>query len=80
MSSREILTPVGLAVISQGRDYILTAEFATVVNCATQTIRKNFCQTGHCYGIRPLKIGNRLLWPVADITRLLAGESVGEAT
>ena len=77
--NKSIQIPPALSEISRGRDYILTAEFATVVNCATQTIRKNFCQTGHCYGVRPLKIGNRLLWPVADLARLLAGESVGEA-
>jgi hypothetical protein len=63
--------PEVLAAISAGRDHIQTAEFARAVNRASQTIRKNYCLTGHCFGIRPVKFGNRLLWPVEEIARLL---------
>lgn len=62
-----------LATIAAGRDHIQTAEFARATNRASQTIRKNYCLTGECFGIRPLKFGNRLLWPVADIAALLSG-------
>jgi len=62
-----------LSQIAAGRDHIITGEFARVINRADQTIRKNYCLHGECYGIRPVKIGNRLLWPVARIAVLLRG-------
>lgn len=62
-----------LATVADGRDHIQTAEFARATNRASQTIRKNYCLTGECFGIRPIKFGNRLLWPVADIATLLSG-------
>jgi hypothetical protein len=65
--------PPGLAAIAAGRDLISTAEFAKSVTRATQTIRKNHCLQGECFGIRPVKFGNRLLWPVAEIAALLNG-------
>lgn len=65
--------PPALAEIAAGRDHIQTAEFARATNRASQTVRKNYCLTGECFGIRPVKFGNRLLWPVADIARLLNG-------
>jgi hypothetical protein len=63
--------PSALAAIAAGRDHIQTAEFARATNRAAQTIRKNYCLTGQCYGIRPVKFGNRLQWPVADVAALL---------
>ena len=72
MSSKAIV-PEALAAIATGRDHIQTAEFARASNRASQTIRKNYCLTGHCFGIRPVKFGNRLLWPVAQIAALLNG-------
>ena len=65
--------PEALATVAAGRDHILTAEFARAANRASQTIRKNYCLTGECFGIRPIKFGNRLLWPVAEIAALLNG-------
>lgn len=65
--------PPALAVIAAGRDHLITGEFARAVNRAGQTVRKNYCITGECYGIRPVKVGNRLLWPVAEIAALLRG-------
>lgn len=69
--------PPALAEIAAGRDHILTAEFARAANRATQTIRKNYCLTGQCFGIRPVKFGNRLLWPVEEIAHLLNGGANG---
>lgn len=63
-----------LAKVANGRDHIRTSEFARAVNKSPQTIRKNYCLTGECFGIRPVKIGNALLWKVADVAALLAGE------
>jgi hypothetical protein len=71
--------PPALAVIAAGRDHILTEEFAKAANRASQTIRKNYCTKGECFGIRPLKFGNRLLWPVSEIAALLNGETPSQA-
>lgn len=62
-----------LAAIAEGRDHIRTNEFARAFNKAPQTIRKNYCLTGECYGIRPVKVGNSLLWPVAPTAARLTG-------
>jgi hypothetical protein len=65
--------PPGLSAIAGNRDLITTPEVAQVFNVASQTIRKNYCLTGEAYGIRPTKIGNRLLWSVAQIAEKLRG-------
>ncbi|AEJ00153.1 hypothetical protein Nit79A3_0247 [Nitrosomonas sp. Is79A3] len=65
--------PDQLAKIAAGRDHILTDEFAHATGKKPQTLRKGYCLTGECYGIKPVKIGNRLLWPVAPIAKLLSG-------
>lgn len=68
--------PPELAAIAAGRDHILTPEFAKAANRADQTIRKNHCLTGECFGIRPIKFGNRLLWPVDQVAALLTGRTI----
>lgn len=65
--------PPALAATAAGRDFLQTAEFAHTIGRTSQTIRKNLCLTGHCFGIRPVKFGNRLLWPVAEIAALIGG-------
>jgi hypothetical protein len=65
--------PQGLLGVAGSRDLITTLEFAQVFNVKPQTVRKNFCLTGEVYGIRPTKIGNRLLWSVAKISAKLQG-------
>ncbi|GAA4031961.1 hypothetical protein [Actimicrobium antarcticum] len=65
--------PPALAAISQGRDHLVTSEFALATGRKAQTVRKNYCQTGHCLGLVPLKIGGLLLWPVSGIAALLMG-------
>jgi hypothetical protein len=61
--------------IASTRDFINTEEFANIFNCANQTVRKNHSEKGACFGIMPLKVGRRLLWPVAQIYKVL--EQVG---
>ena len=40
-----------------------------------QTLRAALCRDGHYFGIRPLKLPNRMLaWPAEGIERLLSGE------
>lgn len=66
--------PPGLAAISNGRDTLSTAEAATVLNRATQTLRKWSClENGP---ILPVRINGRLAWKVADLAKLLNGDSV----
>jgi hypothetical protein len=65
--------PQGLSCVAGSRDLITTPEFAQVFNVKPQTVRKNYCLTGEAYGIRPTKIGNRLLWSVAKIAEKLNG-------
>lgn len=61
--------------VSNGRrDYVTTEEFAESITRSTNTLRKNHCLNGHCYGIRPIKVGGRLLWSVKEIAKLLNGE------
>lgn len=64
-----------LAEIAKDRDHLQTAEFARAANRTSQTIRKNYCLTGHCFGIKPVKFGGRLLWPVTEVARLLSGSA-----
>lgn len=61
-----------LTQIAQGRDHINTAEFGRAISRSGQTIRKNLCLEGEAYGVRPVKIRGRLLWPVAAIAAILA--------
>lgn len=72
MNINQVIPPA-LAAIASGRDHINTNEYAHATGRASQTIRKNYCLTGQCFGIQPVKFGNRLLWPVAQIATLLAG-------
>lgn len=69
-----ILLPPALAAIAEkGRDHLDTIEFSVVFACKPQTVRKNHCATGECYGIRPTKAGNKLLWPIAAVAKKLQG-------
>jgi len=67
----EVSIPHGLAEIAKSRDYITTPEFGRVISKAVQTIRKEHSLRGEAFGIKPLKIGNRLLWSVQNIAQLL---------
>lgn len=71
--------PSALAAIAAGRDHITTEEYARATSRSPQTIRKNACLTGRCFGVTPLKCGNRLLWPVVQIAALLNGRTPSEA-
>lgn len=65
--------PPQLSAVAGYRDLITTVEFANVFSVASQTVRKNYSLTGHCYGIKPAKVGNRLLWSVARVAERLGG-------
>ena len=65
--------PKELAYMAQGRDLVTTAEFAKATARASNTIRKNHCLQGECFGIRPVKIGGRLMWRVIDVAKVING-------
>ena len=50
-----------------------TADAAAFLGKSGQTLRKLYCQQGHAYGIRPLKIGGRLAWRAGDLLALVNG-------
>lgn len=68
--------PEGLARVANGRDNILTHELGAVTNTATQTIRKHLCQTGSFHGVKPIKIGGRLQFPVGEVAKLVLNGEV----
>lgn len=63
--------PPELAMIANGRDHISTREFAHAIGYKAGTLRLYKCTFGHCFGITPVKIHGKLLWPVAEIASLL---------
>jgi hypothetical protein len=66
--------PAALAQVANGRDHINTEEFANAFNRKGQTVRKNYFLTGECFGVRPIKLYGRLLWPVESVAASLRGE------
>lgn len=58
-----------------GRDHLETYEFARFVCTKRQTIHKMHMETGQCFGITPVRVGKKLLWPVAAIADLLGGNA-----
>ena len=52
-----------------------TAQAAAALHIKPQTLRVALCRDGHYFGIRPVKLPNRMLaWPVEAIERVTAGE------
>lgn len=50
---------------------VSTAEAARILVRSPQTLRSWSCLDNAPEGIRPIRIGNRLLWRVADLMKLL---------
>jgi hypothetical protein len=63
----------GLDNVARGRDTLPTNEAAPAVHRQPQTLRK--WAALKCGPIRPLRIHGRLAWRVADLRKLLRGES-----
>lgn len=58
---------------------VSTQALAESLGIKPQTLRAALCRNGHYYGIRPIKLPNRLLlWPADAVARLLAGETEGK--
>lgn len=52
---------------------LTTRDAAAALGKSGQTLRKLYCQQGHAYGIKPLKIGARLAWRAGDLLRIVQG-------
>ncbi|MFV8598110.1 hypothetical protein [Ralstonia pseudosolanacearum] len=60
--------------IPVNRDHVSTEELAAILAIEPQSILKRHSKDGSYLGIRPTKLPNRrLLWPVADVKKLLGG-------
>ena len=70
------MIPENLQKLAGNRDLITTDELALVFNSQPQTIRKNFCEKKQYLGIKPLKIGKRLLWRITDVAKIINGEKL----
>lgn len=57
--------------LAGNRDFITTDEFAEILSFSSQTIRKNYSLYNNFNGLIPLKLGNKLLWKITDIKKLL---------
>lgn len=54
--------------------YVSTEILAEKLGVKPQTLRAALCRNGHYYGIRPVKMPNRMLrWP-ADAAKQIIGE------
>ena len=52
-----------------------TEQAAAALHIRPQTLRAALCRDGHYFGIRPIKLPNRMLaWPADGIERLLSGK------
>ena len=59
------------------KEVATTDAMAGHFHCSPKTVRKNYSETGHCFGIVPVKVGGRLLWSAVDIAKVLNGETLG---
>lgn len=58
--------------------HITTKEAARILGVQAETIRRALCIGGNYLNLRPVKLPNRrLLWPIADIKKILEGETNG---
>lgn len=73
MKQEKIETPSCLAAITVGRDHISTREFARALGKASGYIHKLHSRNGEAYGVRPIKVGRDLLWPVVAVAAILTG-------
>ena len=63
-----------LRQMTGGRPLANTTELALISDTRPQTIRRNHSERGEFLGLRPIKIGNRLFWPLTDVARVLSGD------
>jgi len=58
------------------KKHVTTENFAEIAGVKSSSIRRSLCVNGHYLGIKPLKLSNhRLLWPMAEIGKILSGNT-----
>lgn len=57
------------------RPYLSTEDAADLLCRQPQTLRKSHALTGTFLGVRPRKVGRRLLWPRVALMALITGEA-----
>lgn len=57
--------------MSEKPKYLTTTELARAVRRQPNTIRKSVCLEGHFKGIRPVRLGGKLLWALDQVEALL---------
>jgi hypothetical protein len=62
-----VIIPPKLALIAGNRDDITLNEFAEYKTVKPQTVRRNLCTHGECYGVVPIKSGKKWLFSVQKI-------------
>lgn len=59
------------------QNHLTTEALAERLGIKPQTLRANLCRNGHYFGLRPVKMPNRLLlWPADALERLTAGQTI----
>jgi hypothetical protein len=62
------------------KNQLTTEALAAALGIKPQTLRANLCRAGHYYGLRPVKLPNRmLLWPADAVERLTTGATSAAA-
>lgn len=67
-----------LTALAATTDYLITDELADVLSRASPTIYKSHSSTGHYFGIRPVKLGNRLLWPIEEVIKMFTAMGLAQ--
>lgn len=55
----------------ENRPRVITAQAAYYLSLKPSTLREWACYGTHPAGLRPIRVGNRLAWPVAGIRAVL---------
>lgn len=56
-------------------NHLSTEALAAQLQIKPQTLRAALCRNGHYYGVRPIKMPNRMLrWPADAVARLMEGK------
>ncbi len=65
--------PALQAHIDAGKGALTTNEAAALIGLKPQTLRKWMCYGSCPMGLKPLKIGNSVRWPIDQLAALLQG-------
>jgi hypothetical protein len=57
--------------VPSNRKHVSTHEFAALILCKPESIWTLYRAAGEYHGVRPIRVGRRLLWPVDQIRAVL---------